>query len=65
MSALHAPEIQSPMHQLNKRGNWARHEAGVIVVFCIVFVVAMGLLSLAIRNLLAKRRVKTASRSEV
>jgi cytoskeletal protein RodZ len=32
------------MHQLSKRKNWAAREPGVIVVFCIVFLVAVGIL---------------------
>jgi len=39
-----------------KRGNWASHEAGVIVVFCIVFVVAVGLTGLFISKKLSARR---------
>jgi hypothetical protein len=36
--------------------NWAGQEAGVIVVFCIVFVVAVGLLALFISKKLAARK---------
>ncbi|EPE27547.1 hypothetical protein GLAREA_04338 [Glarea lozoyensis ATCC 20868] len=64
---LHQPLRRNTPHHLQKR-NWASQEAGVIVVFCIVFVVGCGLLALAIRNCLAKRRAKKAviaSRSEV
>ncbi len=30
--------------QIAKRENWAAQEAGVVVVFCIVFIVAVGLI---------------------
>ena len=35
-------------HTLTKRNNWAGENPGVMVVFCIVFVVAAGLISLFI-----------------
>ncbi|KAI0095451.1 hypothetical protein F4814DRAFT_182358 [Daldinia grandis] len=44
-----------------RRENWAQQEAGVIVVFCIVFVVAVGLIGLWISKAVAKRRAKKAS----
>ena len=43
--------------QLTKRReNWAGHEAGVIVVFCIVFIVGVGLIALFAHKKLAARR---------
>ncbi|KKZ63925.1 hypothetical protein EMCG_01784 [[Emmonsia] crescens] len=33
-------------HQLTKRSNWAGRNAGVVLVFCIVFIIAVGLISL-------------------
>lgn len=50
---LFSPDAVS---QIAKRENWARQEAGVIVVFCIVFVVGVGLLSLFIHKKLVARR---------
>jgi hypothetical protein len=45
------------MSQLAKReGNWAQEEAGVIVVFAIVFLVAVGLIALFIHKQLLKRK---------
>ena len=41
--------------QLAKR-NWAGQEAGVILVFCIVFVVGVGLISLFVYKKLAARK---------
>jgi len=43
-----------------KRENWAAQEAGVIVVFCIVFVVAVGLIALFITKRMAARRAAKA-----
>lgn len=42
--------------QITKRSNWAGHEAGVIVVFCIVFVVACGLIALFVHKKLQARK---------
>ncbi|KAI1650238.1 hypothetical protein F4813DRAFT_5234 [Daldinia decipiens] len=44
-----------------RRENWAQQEAGVIVVFCIVFVVAVGLIGLWISKAVAKRRATKAA----
>ncbi len=44
-----------------KRENWAQQEAGVVVVFAIVFVVAVGLLSLFIHKKLAARKAAKAA----
>lgn len=46
---------------LAKRENWAQQEAGVVVVFCIVFVVAVGLLALFIHKKVAARRAAKQS----
>lgn len=46
-------------HMLVKRKkNWAAREAGVVVVFCIVFVVASGLIGLWISRVLGRRKAK-------
>ena len=50
------------LSQLAKRENWAKQEAGVVVVFCIVGVVAIGLIALFIHKKLAARR---ASKQQV
>ncbi|KAL6866240.1 hypothetical protein ACO1O0_002347 [Amphichorda felina] len=47
--------------QLVKRKNWAAREPGVMVVFCIVGVVAIGLIILWIYKILQKRK---AAKSE-
>lgn len=47
------------VHQLVRRSNWASDNRGVIVVFCIVFIVGVGLISLFIyRKMLARRANK-------
>ncbi len=51
-TALLARDVAS----IAKRSNWAGKEAGVIVVFCIVFVVGVGLIALWIHKLLAARK---------
>jgi hypothetical protein len=49
--------VHNPVNQLIKRdGNWASQEAGVIVVFCIVFIVGTGLIGLWISRFIARRR---------
>jgi predicted permease len=41
-----------------KRENWAKQEAGVVVVFCIVFIVAVALIGLWISKCCARRRAR-------
>ncbi|KAG5761682.1 hypothetical protein H9Q72_010199 [Fusarium xylarioides] len=49
------------VHQLAKRQNWAAKEPGVIVVFCIAGVVAIGLLSLFLYRKAIARKANKAS----
>ena len=62
MAVLPSLQTRDAVHQLTKRKNWASHEAGVIVVFCVVFIVASGLIGLKISRVIARRR---AARSTV
>jgi hypothetical protein len=55
ISDLQTLQLRDAAHQLSKR-NWAGQEAGVIVVFCIVFVVGVGLLGLCVSRYLARRK---------
>ncbi|KLJ11805.1 hypothetical protein EMPG_13044 [Blastomyces silverae] len=48
MPALSLMTRDEAVHQLVKRSNWAGENAGVMLVFCIVFVIAVGLISLAV-----------------
>ena len=53
-SALVAREVFTELAKREK--NWAAREPGVIVVFAIVFVVAVGLISLFVHKKMAARR---------
>lgn len=52
--------IARDVAHLAKR-NWASKEAGVIVVFCIVFVVAVGLISLWLYKTISARKAAAAA----
>jgi hypothetical protein len=56
MPAISLATRDQTMHQLVRRGNWASHNAGVVLVFCIVFIVAVGLASLFIYRKWAARK---------
>lgn len=43
-----------------KRQNWAQKEAGVVVVFAIVFVVAVGLIGLFVGRKISAARARRA-----
>ncbi|KAL6906684.1 hypothetical protein GGI43DRAFT_380231 [Trichoderma evansii] len=47
--------------QLIKRKNFAAREPGVIVVFCIVFIVAVGLIGLLLYKWIQRRKAATKS----
>lgn len=55
MPAISQVEVRDVTQRLSKR-NWAGQEAGVIVVFCIAFIVASGLLGLCISRWISRRR---------
>jgi hypothetical protein len=57
MPAINSIVARNQFSQLLKREeNWAQQEAGVVVVFCIVFIVAVGLIALWIHKKLAARK---------
>ncbi|CAK7223451.1 hypothetical protein SCUCBS95973_005184 [Sporothrix curviconia] len=60
MAAIDTALIAREASVLAKR-NWAGREAGVIVVFCIVFVVAVGLIALWLHKLITARKAAKAS----
>ena len=62
MAAISTLQVREAANQLTKRDNWAHQEAGVVVVFCIVFVVAVGLIGLWISRALARRRIARETR---
>lgn len=55
--------IFARMHQ-KRTGNWAQREAGVIVVFCVVFIVASGLIGLFLSRLITRKRAERAVKKE-
>ncbi|GKT50922.1 uncharacterized protein ColSpa_11103 [Colletotrichum spaethianum] len=66
MPAINAIVARDAVHQLAKRQNWASQEAGVIVVFCIVFIVAVGVIGLCVSRALSRRKAnRQASASHV
>ncbi|KAH8685693.1 hypothetical protein BGZ60DRAFT_522977 [Tricladium varicosporioides] len=66
MAAISTLTVRDTVSHLAKRGNWASHEAGVIVVFCIVFIVAAGLIALFLTRLISRKRAaREATRSTV
>jgi hypothetical protein len=48
------------LNQLVRRKNWAAHEPGVILVFCIIGAIAILLIGLFIQRKLAARRAAKA-----
>lgn len=45
---------------LTKRDNWAAEEPGVILVFCIVFIVGCGIFALIVQRAIKHRREERA-----
>ena len=62
MAAINTLVAREAAHQIAKR-SWAGHEAGVIVVFCIVFVVAVGVGGLFLSRAIRSRRAARAARA--
>ncbi|SPQ22100.1 de3bee04-c6bb-4d9b-8f86-cc9d88a2d201 [Thermothielavioides terrestris] len=59
MAAVSLPVVaRDTFSQITKRSNWASRNAGVMVVFCIVFIVGVGLIGLFIHKKLQARREK-------
>jgi predicted Na+-dependent transporter len=61
MPAVNTVVAREAFSTIAKRSNWAGREAGVIVVFCIVFVVAVSLIGLFISKKLSARKAAKAS----
>ncbi len=62
MAAISLPVVaRDTFSQLARRSNWAGENAGVMVVFCIVFVVAVALISLFIYKKLKARKEKSST----
>lgn len=61
MSAITKYEAaEAASHLIKREKNWAAREPGVILVFCIVFVVGSGLLGLCISRAISRRRAARA-----
>jgi len=56
MPAIQSLVARNAISQISKRENWAQQEAGVVVVFCIVFIVGVGLISLFVHKKLQARK---------
>ena len=50
-----------PLHEVAKRGNWADRNRGVVMVFCIVFLVAVGIIALFAYRRILKRKADKES----
>jgi hypothetical protein len=60
MAAISLITRDDALHQLARRDNWPSQNRGVMVVFCIVFVVAFGLAALFLyRRIIARRAAAT------
>ncbi|RAK96620.1 uncharacterized protein BO80DRAFT_468416 [Aspergillus ibericus CBS 121593] len=58
MAAIDLLAIEA-RHQVIKRSNWASENPGVVLVFCIVFIVAVGIIALFIyRKCMARKAAK-------
>ncbi|RKU45739.1 hypothetical protein DL546_008117 [Coniochaeta pulveracea] len=61
MPAVNTVVAREALSTIAKRSNWAGREAGVVVVFCIVFIVAVGLVGLFISKRISARKANKAS----
>jgi hypothetical protein len=51
---------ETALHTLVKRKNWAAHEPGVILVFCIIGALAILLIAIFINKKISERRARKA-----
>ncbi|KAK2743747.1 hypothetical protein FQN55_007151 [Onygenales sp. PD_40] len=58
MAAISLITRDETLHQLARRSNWAGENAGVMLVFCILFVIAVGLAALVIYRWCLARKAK-------
>lgn len=63
MPAVHLAQYPDPygLHLMAKRDNWANKNRGVVLVFVIVFIVAVGIISLFIYRRWMKRKADKES----
>lgn len=57
MAVISLPPDPEAIHHISERSNWASHEAGVIVVFCVVFIVVTGVLGVFIGRAISRRKI--------
>ncbi|KAL2115793.1 hypothetical protein VTJ04DRAFT_10048 [Mycothermus thermophilus] len=66
MAALNLAVVpRDTFSHIAKRSNWAGENAGVVLVFCIVFVVGVGLIGLWIYKAVLRRRENKKHTSHV
>jgi hypothetical protein len=63
MAAISLPIVaRDAISQIAKRSNWASENVGVMVVFCITFIVAVGLIGLfTYKKILARKEKRAVS----
>ncbi|KAI9796294.1 MAG: hypothetical protein M1833_006379 [Piccolia ochrophora] len=65
MPALHnslgMPHAHLNLRSLEKRANWAGQNAGIILVFCIVGIIAIGVISLFVYRKVTARKAARAT----
>ncbi|KAJ5902212.1 hypothetical protein N7495_002740 [Penicillium taxi] len=49
------------LHAMERRGNWASQHRGIVLVFCILFLVAIGIGGSSIYQRYMKKKAKEAS----
>lgn len=61
MAPLLVANVPSPLVDVAKRGDWASENPGPILVFCIVFVVGLGIVLLFLyRYIMSRKAAKQA-----
>ncbi|KAK2796628.1 hypothetical protein FQN49_009006 [Arthroderma sp. PD_2] len=54
-------DVNPAAHQLVKRKNWAARESGVVLVFCIIFVLVVGVGSMLLYRRWSRRKAAAAA----
>ncbi|KAJ5577991.1 uncharacterized protein N7459_006955 [Penicillium hispanicum] len=55
------PHLATTLHTFTKRSNWASRNPGVVLVFCIVFLVGVGVIALFVYRRWMKRKADKQS----
>ncbi|KAL5606078.1 hypothetical protein BROUX41_006152 [Berkeleyomyces rouxiae] len=65
MAAINSVLVRDTVsHLVKRRKNWAHRNPGVILVFCIVFIVALGLITLFVHKKLKARKERQLSKPQ-